>query len=115
MKSCFKCNKKILRHNVSMQCLLCKNNYHANCKGLAKEGVQHLDIDKWLCLVCNETLFSFNMLTEDEEFIGVITNTIFDLERLNEILFVPLEISYSNDNNPLEYIDVDQNYYSEFS
>ncbi len=31
------------------------------------------------------------------------------------MLFVPLEINYTNDNNPLEYIDVDQNYYSEFT
>ncbi len=53
------------------------------------------------------------MLTEDEEFIGVITSTIFDLERLKEMLFVPIEINYTNVINPLEYIDVDQNYYSE--
>ncbi len=46
MKSCFNFNKKILRHNVSIQCLLCKNNDHANCIGLAKEDVQQLDIVK---------------------------------------------------------------------
>ncbi len=34
------------------------------------------------------------MLTEDDEFIGVITNTIFDLERFNNMLFVQLEINY---------------------
>ncbi len=64
-------------------------------------------------MLFNEQLFSFNKFTEDEEFIRIIINTISDLEMLQKCYLYFLKINDTHDMNPLKYINVDQNYFSE--
>lgn len=79
---------KLLKHNVSTKCDLCKHSYHADCIGLSKVDIKNLEFEKWSCLACNENLFSFNN-SEGEEFINTICNTVLDLNLLDHMLFSP--------------------------
>ena len=113
MKACYRCTGNILQHNVQINCLLCNNNYHANCIGLAKNDVQNIDKTIWSCLVCNASLFPFNGLIEDEEFMGVINNSTLDIRDIDGMLFAPFEIN-DTDIHQLDQIDPDGNYFNEF-
>ena len=69
MVSCDRCKKNVTRNSCKLTCKLCSQVFHAACVGLSR--YDKVD-NNWSCLVCNEALFPFNQIYDDNEFIGTV-------------------------------------------
>ncbi len=85
MKKCNRCNKNILKHSRCITCKLCNGEIHVVCIGLSRNDIPNIDI--WSCMCCNENLYPFNSLIEDDELIGVINNNQINIQKLDSMLF----------------------------
>lgn len=63
--SCIVCSKKV-RDCQCITCAVCTNSFHLKC---AK--VKHKEPD-WYCTTCIQTLFPFNHINDDNEFLSTI-------------------------------------------
>ena len=58
---CAKC-EKILRFDKRISCTNCRKMYHIRCSGLNIKACEKLELDKWICVKCNEDIFPFSTL-----------------------------------------------------
>ena len=67
------------------------------------------DDNAWTCPTCLNVLFPLNILENDEDVIGFMNDSgINSIERLNELLFDPFELS--EEGGVFQEIDPDDNH-----
>ena len=109
------CMKKTLSHSRKVFCKICKHFIHFQCTNLSIDEFNVLlDDEEWACRSCNEDIFPFNKIVNDEIFlkeIGVRNNHDF----FSSKIFNPFDSNY-NDESMHIHNDLDlDNYYNDFS
>ncbi len=112
MIKCDRCEKNLLSHQYKVICNMCNKRYHKTCIGLCRKDT----VDRnWSCLQCNENLFPFNSIFDDDEFTRTVRDIQINTDNIENMLFVPFELNDSdNDQEPFDDIDPDTNYFSQF-
>ena len=111
VKSCKSCHKNILKHHKFTVCTFCNKPYHYACVGISRNDI--IDELTYTCLLCNEGIFAFNSIIDDDEFIGVINNSKFDINMLSNMTFNAFEIKENGGFGLLDDIDPDDNFFAE--
>ena len=70
---CGKCSRRILRHNLRMQCDNCDCSFHINCVSLSRTDCY--EILSWTCYTCLAAMFPFYII-EDAELHHLLHNDI---------------------------------------
>ena len=116
---CNVCTKQIQRHAKRIKCSLCHNLYHANCITLSRDEQQHLieDVVNWYCRYCNETIFPFNHLEDETEYVHAIlaSNDTVTQCYMSDKILQPFEINDLDENAFESDIDPDLNFYNGIS
>ncbi len=103
-----------MKHNRCITYKLCNGEFHVVCIGLSRNDIPNIDVDIWSCMGCNENLYSFNSLIEDDEFIGVNNNNQINIQKLNSMLFQPFYLSENDNSDLLNDVNPDENYFNNF-
>ena len=120
---CVICHKRIITTAFKLICSICKNPCHKLCiPGVSKYDdfyVNFKDSD-WFCTPCNQSIFAFNQINDDEEFITVLSemwdvSITFSLDELNKKMFIPFEMNSEDEYHPLFQTDPDIHYYNTIS
>ena len=68
---CTACNKNISDNFPGLSCSICHINYHLKCtSGVITEVVR--DFSDWCCEYCLKSVFPFNHIDDDDEFLNAI-------------------------------------------
>ena len=115
---CPVCERNIQSHAHKIQCSLCKSHYHLNCITLARDEQLYVQNNSniWYCSTCIESIFPFNTIENDQEFI--VTASLNDISGIlynNDLLFNPFETYNDHHNHPLDDVDPDINMYNEMN
>ena len=96
----------------SEYCLCC---YHIKCITSSIDFTEEIlaDAQHWLCHFCLTSIFPFNNIEEDLEFIGTIDDLSHrdTLKYISDKLFIPFELN-DQDHSNLCDIDPDLNFYN---
>ena len=94
--------------SLYLTCFICDRAYHNRClANVTQDDKIYIDSlnRTWICLNCNHSLFPFDHIQDDNEFIKTISepwlkpiDISLDLEKL---VFKPFSISYCDVNSPL--------------
>ena len=59
---------------MNIECNFCHLFYHIKCITLSTEYIQDIlaDAQQWICHLCLASIFPFNYIEDDHEFIGAI-------------------------------------------
>ena len=109
------CSQRILNHARRLECCACYVLSHMKCITLAPDKQQSLYQyqNEWLCKSCLSTIFPFNNIVIDKEFIAAVysidkTATLND----SDIIFHPFEINDTDHISPFCEIDHDLHFYN---
>ena len=62
--------KKSLQHSYFVLCQCCKRKVHKNCTEFTQDEFQNAKTSgNWFCRLCNESIFAFNHIDDDYEFV----------------------------------------------
>ena len=108
--SCTVCYKPVKSNQNGILCNCCNQWTHAKCVCMCKEEYLKLSStdEVWFCSSCLQTIFPFNHIPDDEEFLMVTTDSV---DYLN-LHFDPFTCE---ENRPLlntDDLDPDINYYN---
>ena len=98
---CNICNHRVLRHARQMACCVCNVKVHLKClPGISQTDSIYVDrnYNKWFCLSCSGSMFPFNHLIDEWEYLSAI------LEQ--SITYRPLALS-NLVFNPFDFNDID--------
>ena len=119
MNKCFICNKRILSSARKQKCMICNRLFHLLCvPGITKYDEIYLNNDdSWYCIDCNQSLFPFNHLDDDNEFIECLSEVwdvriTMSIDYLNDKVFVPFEVNNNDENHPLYQVDPDMHFFN---
>ena len=114
MINCGICDGRFLSHSLSVICKFCGLRFHKNCI--------HVEIDtggQWTCEICLTSIFPFNHIEQDFEFIKAVTGSD-NVLRQNDLIynvFNPLdlddELCIDERVNFLLDIDPDYQFYND--
>ena len=121
MDKCDVCNMRVLSHSYHLKCSACGQLTHIRCLPFVEKDdelyTKRNNCD-WLCICCTKRIFPFNHYDDDDEYLAALSDNwpiSFDFASsdLRNKIFVPFDL---NDEapSPLEEIDPDVNYYTEF-
>ena len=121
MDNCGICTRKLLIHAKKIVCCICKVKYHMKCITLSSEYTDAIlhDANVWYCVQYLSSIFPFNALENDVDFISAIAD--FDLSSgqtmcyLAEKLSIPFELNDKDQASFLGDSDPDLHYYSSFN
>ena len=113
---CSGCKKKCLKHSRYLTCCICDRAYHIRCLANDKIYIDRLN-RTWICLNCSHSLFPFNHIQDDNEFIKTISESWLkpidiSLDDLEKLVFNPFSISDCDVNSPLCDSDPDMQFYN---
>ena len=119
------CVRKVLQHSNFVLCQCCKRKVHKNCTEFTQDEFQNAKTSgNWFCRLCNESIFAFNHIDDDYEFVFTLckfmkaTCKSYDSDvQMGEKIFDPFEIN-DIDSNIIDYqggIDPDKNYFNQLS
>ena len=120
MAECNICIKKVQSHSCTLTCTLCLSQVHLKCLPfVSKEDSIYVrrGNDTWFCKLCVMSIFPFNMIDDDEEFISTLSESwtsdkiSYDTLKQQHKLFTPFDLNEC-ENAPLYDIDPDIQYYS---
>ena len=112
---CGLCDKSLKSNHYVICCCLCGYRFHSRCLSFAVERQYSLDyINNYFCEMCNTSLFPFNHIECDNDFINVLLHFFNDFPLFKssfskhqlEIINMPI---INNDD-----IDPDINIYDQF-
>ncbi len=106
MAECKNCNRKILTHNRQIVCINCKHRYHIQCIGLNRYDLEKVDISTWYCVNCNEELFAYNQIIDDDGFIGMVTNISVDVWLIENMVFDPFDMNTDQEETDNNLYDI---------
>ena len=115
------CNKKVSNFMYKIRCCLCSKILHKNCTMLNDKDFNELlsnQTNYWSCRICNESLFVFNNVDNDEAFQSCLFELNLDNTRLSKVLdrnfiFDPFDLNDENDDIPLSDLDPDIHFYND--
>lgn len=117
---CNICTKNVLRHARQLKCYSCKESSHLKClPNVSQNDSIYINRhnNNWLCLVCSQSVFPFNHLTDNFEFQSAITENNGHLVDMNlsNLVFNPLELNEDErfHQGPLADSDPDLQYYND--
>ena len=110
---CPVCSQRILNHARRLECCACYVLSHMKCITLAPDEQQSLYQYQNECKSCLSSIFPFNTIVIDKEFIAAV-NSIDKTATLNDsdIIFHPFEINDTDHISPLCEIDPDLHFYN---
>ena len=93
---CKICTKNVSENIKAVQCDLCELCFHIKCNNLNYLGYRYLQNsnESWYCMECCSTIFPFNSLSSNKNFLACCTNT---------------------DNNTAQWIDLENDQISSLS
>ena len=114
---CPTCEHRCLRHCLKLKCCFCMFVYHLKCITLCPKEQEYLldNESTWLCCKCNCTVFPYNNIEDDSEFL----NTLADVDDQTSLLFSdrllqPADMHFTDVvNTPIDEIDPDLHFYNE--
>ena len=81
---CPQCNRDIRVHETSIKCTWCKIQYHTKCILPCIQLGQNTN--EWTCKHCNTTIFPFNNLENEDNYLSTVTNElIYNHCKLDEL------------------------------
>ena len=118
MASCYVCDSRVLRHSKVLTCCACKHVIHLKCLPACFQNsipISELPITDWLCIDCTASLFPFNHILDNGEFMKTISEgwnsfSDFPFHLVCDQLFNPFEWNEVNENMPLFDADPDLQY-----
>ena len=104
-------------------CCLCLNDTHKNCTMLNDTEFKQMSqtqITHWSCRICNETLFAFNHIDDDDTFQRYLFHMNLDNQNIDNLLnrnliLEPFDLNEDNDNIPLSDLDPDLQFYNDIN
>ena len=104
-------------------CCLCLRTIHKNCTMLTDNDFNMLtpiQIESWSCRICNESLFAFNHVDEDDLFQRCLFDLNLDKSNLTvvnqqNLILEPFDLNEENDHIPLSDLDPDLQFYNEIN
>ena len=95
--------------------VICNKRHHLRCITLNPEHQAYivLHIFEWICELCNASIFPFNHIERDNDFIHAL-NFIDNIVILNDasLVFNQIELNDLDHVSPLDEIDPDVNFYN---
>ena len=115
-RQCITCNNRILNHDFSLECTVCKKSFHLKCLfPISRNDLVNLDINHWICVNCLSDNLPFLNISDDNDFedsINDLNNDIQGLHNLNNV-FNPFDL---NDDDLLYIDDADpDNFFNDLS
>ena len=112
--ACGLCALRLVKNSNVITCNLCKSAYHKSCSLIFTQTL--LNCTSWTCMACASTLFPFNHIIDEHEFISALgEGSLMKYLNLNELEKLNLDI-FSDEletrallNNP--DLDPDTNYF----
>ena len=120
MDNCPVCLKKLQNHSRRFTCNSCHLMYHVKCITLSSEHAEYIkeNIGTWFCEQCNTSLFPFNHIENELDFICCVedwpNHNKMSLSYLSDKLFLPFELNDS-DHSILSDTDPDLHFYNGMS
>ena len=125
LNTCPICERNILKHWYFMLCNCCHRHVHRNCTAHSCDEFTFIKNSAlWFCRICNENIFPFNNIDDENEFQLTIQdfgrcslNTTYQSLYVDSKIFDPFEIN-ENDDNIIEYqgeLDPDKNYFNQLA
>ena len=118
---CLICNKPVLSHSYYLICSTCESCTHLKClPNVDKTGALYTNrlTNQWICIKCSSSIFPFNHIQDDIEFLSIISENIKNesclLAQLENISFNLLDLNDDDNISDLvPYTDPDDNYFKE--
>ena len=118
---CLICKNRILKHAKMVTCSHCESVMHMKCITLSQEEQSSIlsNLSSWLCECCTISIFPFNCIEEEQEFIQTMNYELSHCEIKNlmvhcQKIFHPFEISEGDDETFfISDIDPDTNYFNQ--
>ena len=111
LNKCKVWDKNIFAHSMRIECKYCLWCYHIKCITMSIDFTEEIlaDAQHWLCHFCLTSIFPFNYIEEDLEFIGTIDDLSHrdTLKHVSDKLFIPLELNDHDHSSNLCDIDPD--------
>ena len=117
---CSICRKRIVSTAHKIICSICNIPCHKLCiPGITKydDFYTATEYSEWYCTPCNQSIFAFNHINDDQEFTCVLSETwnvriSVSLDELNQKVFIPFEMNVNDTHHPLYETDPDIHYYN---
>ena len=117
---CNLCNRRITQAAKYVTCSICHCNYHRLCiPGVDKyDEFYHGDqMTDWICIVCNNAIFPYNHIEDNDKFVSCLSENWIvtlnlNLAELREKTFNPFELNCEEQRCPLWDSDPDIHYYN---
>ena len=114
------CNKKVSHFMYKIQCTFCLNTFHKNCTLLTEtefKDFSERQPNLWSCRICNEDLFVFNHIDDNDIFHRCLQELNLDNAMLasvynQDLILQPFELNEDNDDIPLSDLDPDLAFYN---
>ena len=113
---------RVLSHSPCIQCCSCKGYTHLNCIPYVNKCDSifiERNMNDWLCTCCTESLFPFNHVYDDDEFMRILSecwpvslDRIAAQAKIQDKIFSPFELN-EDVYSPFMDIDPDSNYYGD--
>ena len=105
-------------HSRQVCCNICDGKYHLKCFTLIADD-QHMILDNisaWMCQYCQQCVFPFKWL-DDDDFMDAIRNNSSEylelFENIEDVLQI-IECDEANTRLPIDDLDPDQNFYNDY-
>ena len=99
--------------------MICNRTFHLLCvPGITKYDEIYLNPhDGWYCVDCNQSIFAFNHIDDDNRFIECLSEVwdvrvTMSIDDLNDKIFVPFELNNNTENHPLYQADPDLHFFN---
>jgi hypothetical protein len=120
---CQLCSKLIRMNQKRFHCCICQTCSHVNCTSFCKKKGSDISSFEYFCATCLSSLFPFNFIEDNHEFINVLRNFFDDfpifsrftpndeqLCLLNNTALLPND-DIDPDNNAFQLFNASSNYY----
>ena len=117
---CPVCNKKVSNFMYKIKCCLCLSVLHKNCTILNNDDFNELltlQLNHWSCQICNEYLFVFNNIDNDDLYKRCLlelnlNNPSLEVDYNRNLILEPFDLNEGNDDIPLSDLDPDIHFYN---
>ena len=111
---CPTCGKRVLPHASKIVCHVCTETYHMKCISLstADHDCMRRNLHNWICLQCISSIFPFNHIEDNNEFIDMSSTTHNNELIMSDLIYNPFDLNAEELDNYFKY-DPDANFYSE--
>ena len=118
---CNICDRKVSGYMQKVLCVCCQQFVHKNCTLLTDAEfkiMKQTNYIHWSCRICNDSLFAFNHIEDEQLFQRYLLDLNLDFMNSNllpnsNLMIDPFDLNDDNDNIPLSDLDPDLAYYND--